>query len=65
VAAVSGGEGPFIKAGLEVVGLHAGPPRLPSTRVTGALLAELRELFAASGVPGLAQPRERLVPQPV
>ena len=51
VAAVSGGEGPFIKAGLEVVGLHAGPPRLPSARVSGALLEELRLLFRSAGVP--------------
>lgn len=53
VSAVSGGEGPFIKAGLELVGLHAGPPRLPSGRVSGAMLDELRVLFASAGVPGL------------
>jgi len=51
VGAVSGGEGPFIKAALEVVGMAAGPSRLPSARVEGAYLEELRALFAASGVP--------------
>ncbi len=53
VAAVSGGEGPFIKAGLELVGLHAGPPRLPSGRVSDEMLEELRVLFQAAGVPGV------------
>ena len=61
VAAVSGGEGPFIKAGLEAVGLHAGPPRPPSVRASGALLADLRELFHAKGVPGLVHSPDRLV----
>jgi dihydrodipicolinate synthase/N-acetylneuraminate lyase len=53
VAAISGGEGPFIKAGLEIVGLHAGPPRLPSARVGPELLDELRALFQSAGVPGV------------
>ena len=51
VGAVSGGEGPFIKAALEVVGMAAGPSRLPSARVEGAYLDDLRALFAAGGVP--------------
>ncbi len=51
VGAISGGEGPFIKAGLEVVGLHAGPPRPPSGRVSAAMLDELRVLFQSAGVP--------------
>ena len=51
IAADSGGEGPFIKAALEVVGLHAGPPRPPSARATGAQMADLRALFAGVGVP--------------
>ena len=54
VAAVTGGEGPFIKAGLELVGLHAGPPRLPSARVSAGMLEELRALMLAAGVPGVS-----------
>jgi dihydrodipicolinate synthase/N-acetylneuraminate lyase len=61
VAATSGGEGPFIKAALDVVGLHGGPPRPPSARVGGALLDELRHLFHATGVPGAGQPLRRPV----
>lgn len=51
VAAHSGGEGPFIKAALEVAGMHAGPPRPPSGRATEEELRDLRELFAKAGVP--------------
>ncbi len=51
VAATSGGEGPFIKAALEVAGLHAGPPRPPSARATPRQLDDLRRLFDAAGVP--------------
>lgn len=51
VAAITGGEGPFIKAAMEAVGLTAGPPRLPSTRPPEPLLAELRELLAECQVP--------------
>lgn len=61
VASVSGGEGPFIKAGLDVVGLHAGPPRPPAGRVSAAMLDELRTLFRSAGVPAAgAAPREPL-----
>ena len=48
---VTGGEGPFIKAGMETVGLRAGPPRPPSVRPPQDLLDELRELFDSAGVP--------------
>ena len=41
------GEGPFIKAAMEEVGLPAGPPRPPAHRVGAALREELRQLFAA------------------
>jgi 4-hydroxy-tetrahydrodipicolinate synthase len=51
VTAVTGGEGPFIKATMEAVGLRAGPPRLPSTRPPENLLVEIRELLSSSGVP--------------
>lgn len=51
VAEQSGGEGPFIKAALEVVGMHAGPPRLPSARATPEQMTRLRALFAKAGVP--------------
>jgi dihydrodipicolinate synthase/N-acetylneuraminate lyase len=51
VMAETGGEGPFIKAALEQVGLPAGPPRPPSVAPSAPRLAELRDLFAAAGVP--------------
>jgi 4-hydroxy-tetrahydrodipicolinate synthase len=51
VEAVTGGEGPFIKAAMEAVGLKAGPPRPPCIRPTDELLAELRELMERAGVP--------------
>ncbi|HJM53321.1 MAG TPA: dihydrodipicolinate synthase family protein [Dehalococcoidia bacterium] len=51
VAAMTGGEGPFIKAAMEAVGLQAGPPRPPSIRPPEELLAELRALLAESKVP--------------
>jgi 4-hydroxy-tetrahydrodipicolinate synthase len=53
VAATSSGEGPFIKAAMELAGLRAGPPRPPSIRPSGALMAELAELFQRAGVPRL------------
>lgn len=49
----TGGEGPFIKAALEQVGLAAGPPRPPSVAPSAARYAELAELFAEAGVPRL------------
>ena len=51
VTAITGGEGPFIKAAMEAVGLRAGPPRPPSIRPPEHLVAEFRELIKSSGVP--------------
>lgn len=45
------GEGPFIKAAMEAVGLKTGPPRPPYTRLSSELLAELHTLFREAGVP--------------
>ena len=45
------GEGPFIKAAMQEVGLAAGPPRPPARPVSARLRQELRSLFADSGVP--------------
>ncbi len=58
VAAETGGEGPFIKAAMEAVGLRVGPPRPPSVRPPEHLLAELRTLLEEAGVPqaGAAAP---------
>ncbi|MDE0219159.1 MAG: dihydrodipicolinate synthase family protein [Spirochaetaceae bacterium] len=59
------GEGPFIKAAMEEVGLAAGPPRPPARPVSAHLRQELRGLFADSGVPkangvsGLRRPKEQ------
>lgn len=51
VAAVTGGEGPFIKAAMEAVGLRVGPPRPPSVRPPSHLLDELRVLLDSADVP--------------
>ena len=51
VAEVTGGEGPFIKAAMEAVGLKVGPPRPPSLRPPKHLLEELQELLRSCGVP--------------
>jgi 4-hydroxy-tetrahydrodipicolinate synthase len=53
VATETGGEGPFIKAALEMCGLPAGPPRPPSTRVSTELYKEGRQLMLEYGVPGV------------
>ncbi len=53
VAAISGGEGPFIKAAMELAGFQVGPPRPPAVRPTPALMAELNELFDRAGLPRL------------
>jgi len=45
------GEGPFIKAAMEIVGLQAGPPRRPALPVSRELGEELEGLFAKVGVP--------------
>ena len=54
VAAVTGGEGPFIKAAMEEVGLRVGPPRPPSTRAPESFLPALRELLSKAGTPIIA-----------
>ena len=46
---VTGGEGPFIKAAMEAVGLQTGPPRPPSVRPPKHLLDELRVLLDSAG----------------
>ena len=51
VVAETEGEGPFIKAAMEEVGIAAGPPRPPARRPSAPLLEELHELFAEVGVP--------------
>ncbi|MBM3933433.1 MAG: dihydrodipicolinate synthase family protein [SAR202 cluster bacterium] len=51
VVEYTGGEGPFIKAAMEEVGLKAGPPRPPSARPTPELIAELRALLKEAGAP--------------
>jgi dihydrodipicolinate synthase/N-acetylneuraminate lyase len=45
------GEGPFIKAAMEAVGLKVGPPRPPYTRLSPELLADLHTLLRAASVP--------------
>ena len=50
------GEGPFIKAAMDEVGLHGGAPRAPARPVSDALRRELREIFAAAGVPRVGAP---------
>ena len=47
----TGGEGPFIKAAMEAVGLPAGPPRPPSVRPSSHLMEELDTLIDECGVP--------------
>jgi 4-hydroxy-tetrahydrodipicolinate synthase len=54
VAGTSGGEGPFIKAAMELAGLQAGPPRPPAVRPTSEQVAELDRLFERAGVPSLS-----------
>ena len=51
VVEVTGGEGPFIKAAMESVGLRVGPPRPPSVRPPKQLMDELRVLLDSAGVP--------------
>jgi len=46
------GEGPFIKAAMEELGLRAGPPRPPARPVSPKLREELHRLFEQAGVPG-------------
>ena len=54
VAAMTGGEGPFIKSAMEAVGLKAGPPRPPSVRASQLLRDELEVFLNECGVPRIA-----------
>ena len=45
------GEGAFIKAAMEAVGLPAGPPRPPAARPSEVLIEELGTMFEQAGVP--------------
>jgi 4-hydroxy-tetrahydrodipicolinate synthase len=51
VADYTEGEGPFIKAAMDEVGLPSGDPIPPSLPVPESLRAELRDLFTRYGVP--------------
>jgi 4-hydroxy-tetrahydrodipicolinate synthase len=51
VSATTGGEGPFIKAAMEAVGLKAGPPRPPSARASQHLRDELEVFLDECCVP--------------
>ena len=55
VAAETGGEGPFIKTAMEVVGLKAGPPRPPSARASQAFVDELEAMLDECGVPRVGE----------
>ncbi len=56
VEAETEGEGPFIKAAMEGVGLPAGPPRPPAARVSAGLREAFRELAEETGIPRAAAP---------
>ena len=45
------GEGPFIKAAMDALGVPAGPPRPPAYSVSEKLRDELRTLLTAAGAP--------------
>ena len=47
----TGGEGPFIKVAMELVGLKAGPPRPPSKVPSDNLIKELDKLLLKYKVP--------------
>jgi 4-hydroxy-tetrahydrodipicolinate synthase len=51
MAARTSGESPPVKAGLELLGRHGGPCRLPSRALTAEERAELREVLSSIGVP--------------
>ena len=53
------GEGPFIKAAMEEVGLPAGPPRAPARPVGEELRKELRQLLKEAGAPSYSQHSRR------
>ena len=54
VGAHTEGEGPFIKAAMELIGLQVGAPFPPSLPVPEELRRELRELFERYQVPAAA-----------
>ena len=60
VTKVTGGEGPFIKATMEALGLRAGPPRPPSVRPPKHLIDELRGLLDSAGVPQARVPSRQV-----
>lgn len=47
----TGGEGPFIKVAMELVGLKAGPPRPPSKTPSEELINELNDILNKHNVP--------------
>ena len=47
----TGGEGPFIKVAMELIGLKAGPPRPPSKTPSKELINELDSILKKYGVP--------------
>lgn len=55
----TGGEGPFIKAAMEAVGLRAGPPRPPSARPPEPMMTEIKDMITRAGVPR-AIPNEKI-----
>ncbi|NIV20110.1 MAG: hypothetical protein GWN54_05640, partial [Gammaproteobacteria bacterium] len=50
MAARTSGESPPVKAGLELLGRHGGPCRLPSRALTADERTKLSEVLAAIGV---------------
>jgi dihydrodipicolinate synthase/N-acetylneuraminate lyase len=44
------GEGNFIKAALEIVGLPAGPPRPPHQPMPEKYREQMREMLSAAGI---------------
>ena len=53
VGEITAGEGPIIKAPMEIVGLPVGPPRPPAVKPPQFLMEELRTLMSDAGVPGV------------
>jgi len=51
VAERTGGEGPFLKAAMRLVGMAGGPPRPPASQVPAELVGELQALLARAGGP--------------
>jgi dihydrodipicolinate synthase/N-acetylneuraminate lyase len=47
----TGGEGPFIKVAMELVGLKSGPPRPPSKKPSNELIKELDLILKKHNVP--------------